>query len=95
MVVSMLKFIIELPESVTLKEKRRVIRSLKDKLYQKFKLSVAEIDLNDSHKYTHIGTAMVSNSKTHGESVLHKALAYVEENACGRLMDVAIFSDFY
>jgi len=95
MVVSMLRFVIELPESVTLKEKRRIIQSLKDKLYQKFKLSVAEIALNDSHKFTHIGAALVSNSKTHGEKVLHKALNYTEENVYGRLMDVTIFSECY
>ena len=91
----MLKFIIELPLSITLKEKRRIIQSLKDRLFRKFKLSVAEIDLNDSHKFTHIGTALVSNSKIHGESVLHKALAYIEENVDGRLMDVTIFSEIY
>jgi uncharacterized protein YlxP (DUF503 family) len=95
MVISILKFIIEMPMSVTLKEKRRVIQSLKDRLFQKYKLSVAEIDLNDSHKFSHIGTALVSNSKKHGESVLHKALAYIEEHVEGRIMDVTIFSDFY
>jgi uncharacterized protein len=95
MVVSMLKFIIELPQSVSLKDKRRVIQSLKEKLRLKFQLSVAEIDLNDSHRFTHIGTALVSNSKMHGERVLHKALAYVEEKVYGRLMDVSIFSEFY
>ncbi|MBN1797249.1 MAG: DUF503 domain-containing protein [Spirochaetales bacterium] len=95
MVVSILRFVIELPENVTLKEKRRIIHSLKDKLYQKFKLSVAEIALNESHKFTQIGAVLVSNSKTHGEKVLHKALNYTEENVFGRLMDVTIFSEYY
>jgi uncharacterized protein YlxP (DUF503 family) len=95
MVISILRFVIELPENVTLKEKRRIIQSLKDKLFQKFKLSVAEIALNESHKFTHIGAALVSNSKIHGEKVLHKALHYTEKNVYGRLMDVTIFSECY
>ncbi len=50
MVVSMIQLIIELPEIESIKDKRRIITSLKDKLQKKFRLSVAEIDL-------HIATA--------------------------------------
>jgi len=91
----MLKFNIELPESISLKDKRRVIKSLKDKLQQKFKLSVAEVDLNDSLRFAQLGAVIVSNSKMFGEKALHKAVKFIEDNVHGRLMDVKILSELY
>jgi len=91
----MLQFILEIPESISLKEKRRVVKSLKDRLHQKFKLSVAAVDLHDSLKFSQIGVVLVSNSRKYGESVLNKAIDFIEANARGRLADVKIFSEFY
>ena len=95
MVVSMLKFIIEIPESHSLKDKRRVVRSLKDRLMKKYKLSVSEIDLHNSLTYAQLGAALVSNSRTYGESVLEKAIDFVEQEGVGRLHDYSILSEFY
>ncbi len=95
MVVSMLQFIIELPESYSLKDKRRIVRSLKDKLTKQFKLSVSEIDLQDSLAYAQIGAALVSNSRQFGETVLQKAVDLVEHENVGRLHDYSILSEFY
>ena len=95
MVVSMLKCIIELPESSSLKDKRRVIRSLKDRLMKKYKLSVSEVDLQNSLTYAQLGAALVSNSRTYGESVLAKAVDFIEQEGVGRLHDYSILSEFY
>ena len=95
MVVSILQLIIEIPESASLKDKRREIKSLKDRLQDRYKLSVAEVDLNDSIHFAHLGAAIVSNSARFGESVLHKAIEFAERNVYGRLVDVKIFSEQY
>ncbi len=95
MVISILQLIIELPESSSLKDKRREISSLKDRLRERFKLSVAEVDLNDSIRFAHLGAALVSNSRSFGESVLQKAITFAEGNIDGRLVDVKIFSEQY
>ncbi len=95
MVVSMIQLRIELPPLESIKEKRRIVSSLKEKLAQKFRLSVAEVDLLDSLHYAQIGAALVSNSKRFGESVMHKALAMVERIVEGRLDDAEIFSETY
>jgi uncharacterized protein YlxP (DUF503 family) len=94
-VVSILQLIIELPESSSLKDKRREIKSLKDKLRNRFKLSIAEVALNDSIRFAHLGAALVSNSKSFGESVLQKAMEFAERNVYGRLVDVKVFSEQY
>ena len=95
LVVSVLQLVIDLPDVQSLKEKRSVVKSLKDRLQQRFRMSVAEIDRHDSLQFAHLGAALVSNSRVHGEAVLAKALHYAEENAAGRISDVRIFSEVY
>ncbi|HET6484990.1 MAG TPA: DUF503 domain-containing protein [Spirochaetia bacterium] len=95
MVVSLIQFRLALPPMESIKDKRRIVSSIKTKLYQKFHLSVAEVDLQDSMRYAQIGAAYVSNSKTFGESVLHKALRFVESNCEGMLEDAEVFSEVY
>ena len=95
MVVSMMQFIVELPESLSIKDKRRVVNSLKDKLQRKFKLSASEVDLQDSLAFSQIGVALVSNSRQFGEKVMQKAMAFVEDEGTVRLHDVSIFSETF
>jgi len=95
LVVSILHYTIDLPGLTSLKEKRQILRSLKDRLQRKFKLSVAEVDLQDSLKFAQIGCAVISNSRQHGESVLHKALDFSEIMVPGRIRDTEIFSEIY
>jgi hypothetical protein len=75
----MLVLLIELPESTSLKDKRSVVSSVKQRLRTKFRFSCAEVDLLDSLAFAEIGAALVSNSREFGESVMHKALAVVED----------------
>jgi uncharacterized protein YlxP (DUF503 family) len=95
MVVSMLDIIVELPEITSIKDKRRVVFSVKERLRTKFRLSCAEVDLLDSLAFAEIGAALVSNSKEFGESVMHKALAVVENDYGLRVHDAQIHSEVY
>ena len=54
----------------SLKEKRHVVKSLKDRLRRKFNVSVAEIDGMDLHNSAVIAVATVSSSKPFAEQVL-------------------------
>ena len=95
MVVSMMQFIMELHGITSIKEKRRVVKSLKDRLYKKFRVTASEVDLQDSLGFTQIGIALVSNSKSFGESVMNKAIDFVDAQGVGRLQDYSIFSEIY
>jgi Uncharacterized protein conserved in bacteria len=95
MVVSMLDLVIELPESASLKDKRRVVSSIKERLRTKFRVSCAEVELLDSIGFAEIGAALVSNSKEFGEGVMHKALAVVEDEYGLRVHDAQIHSEIY
>jgi uncharacterized protein YlxP (DUF503 family) len=91
----MLDIIIELPESTSLKDKRSVVSSVKQRLRTKFRVSCAEVDILDSLSFAEIGAALVSNSKAFGESVMHKALAVVEDEYGLRVHDAQIHSEIY
>jgi uncharacterized protein YlxP (DUF503 family) len=94
-VVSILHFVLDLPDIGSIKEKRQIVLSVKNRLQNKFKISVAEVDLQDSWRFAEIGAAVISNSKQYGESVLHKALQFAENFVPGRIRDASIFSEFY
>jgi len=93
MIVSTIQLILEIPDVGSIKEKRRIVRSVKDKLQRRFHLSAAEIDLQDSLAFAQIGGALVSNSKVFGESVLHKAFAMIENEVPVRIQDISIHSE--
>ncbi|MDR0314250.1 MAG: DUF503 domain-containing protein [Treponema sp.] len=93
MIVSMIQFIFEIPGVDSIKEKRRVIRSIRDKLYQRFHMSIAEVDLQDSLSFAQMGGALVSNSRSFGESVMHKAFELIEKEMPVRIQDMKIHSE--
>ena len=56
---------------------------------------MAEVGDLDSARYAHLGAALVSNSRTFGETVMHKALAFVEKNCEGVLQDAEVMSETF
>jgi len=89
----MIQLIFEIPDVDSLKEKRRIIRSVKDKLQRRFHMSAAEVDLQNSLSFAQIGGALVSNSKTFGETVMYKAFEMIEREVPVRIQDMSIYSE--
>ncbi len=89
----MLQVIFEVPESGNLKDKRRIVKSIKDRLRIKFHVSCAETDLQESLRFAQIGAAIVSNSAEFGEAVMQKALNLIEAELSLRIHDSAIASE--
>jgi uncharacterized protein len=77
-------------ESHSLKEKRRVVRSLVERARQRFNASVAEVDHLDSWQVAGIGFTCVSNSSAHTDRMLAEIVKFIESNAAfGSLADVS------
>jgi len=93
MIVSMIQIIFEIPDVDNIKEKRRVIKSVLDKMRRRFQMSAAEVDLQDSLAFAQIAGALVSNSKTFGEKVLQKAFNLIEKETPVRIQDMKIHSE--
>ena len=77
MIVGTLKIRLVLRESHSLKDKRRVLRSLKDTLSNKFNISVAETDEQDVWQTAEIGIAAVGSDGAFVQSVLTNVVNYV------------------
>jgi uncharacterized protein YlxP (DUF503 family) len=93
MIVSMMQLIFEIPDVESIKDKRRIIRSVKDKLVRRFRISAAEVDLQDYLSFGQIGGALVSNSRNFGETVLQKAFKMIEDETPIRIQDMKIYSE--
>jgi uncharacterized protein YlxP (DUF503 family) len=71
--------------SHSLKDKRQVVRSLKDRLREKFNVSVAEIDGLDSWQNSVIAVVTVANDRTYAEQVLQAAESHAASLLGGTL----------
>lgn len=70
-----------MPGCASLKEKRSVIRSLRDRLRTKFNVSVAETGLQDVHARAEVTIALVTSDGRMAESVLDKTDRFVEAHS--------------
>jgi uncharacterized protein YlxP (DUF503 family) len=66
-----------IPQSNSLKSKRQVLKTLKDRLHNKFNVSVAEVDHNDLWQRALIGVAVVANQNNFARQVLSEVLEYI------------------
>jgi len=70
MVVGVLQVELTLGEARNLKDKRRVVQSLKDRLHRDNAVAVAEVDRLDAHRVAVLGIVSVSNSGDRTRRVL-------------------------
>ena len=81
MVVGSQTWELSLPGCSSLKEKRAVVRSLKDRVSHRFNVSVAETAHQDVHGRAQISVALVATDRRFAESVLDKVDYFVQEHA--------------
>ncbi len=74
-------------ESRSLKDKRRVIKSLKDRLANRFRVSVAEVDHLDVWQRAVLGVALVSNDPVHVHGCLDRIVDFVRRQRGVNLID--------
>ncbi|KAA3658194.1 MAG: DUF503 domain-containing protein [Calditrichaeota bacterium] len=67
-------------DSHSLKDKRSVIKSLKDRISQKFNISIAEVAEHDNQRKCTFGIAIVSNEKRHLEKTYTNILNLIGQN---------------
>ena len=75
MVVGILSIKVVMRSSHSLKDKRRIIKSLKDKTRNKFNVSVSEIEDQDNLKCSKIGVAMVGTDRQYVNSKLSSIIS--------------------
>lgn len=71
---------VRLPENLSLKGKRQVLKSIISRVGSKFNVSVAEVDDNDLWQLATLGISCVSNDKRHVDEVLSKVVNFITES---------------
>lgn len=67
-----------IPDAFSLKDKRQVVRSAVQRMRRKFNVSVAEVGELGVWNVASLGIVCVSNERAHAESLLAKAVAWLE-----------------
>ena len=74
MVVGILQVDLSIPGADSLKSKRMVLRSLKDRIRREFNVSIAEVADNDQWQSASLAIAVVSNDRRFANQVLSKVV---------------------
>ena len=88
--IGVLTLEIHVEYSHSLKEKRHVVKSLKDRLRERFNVSVAEIDFLDSWQNSVVAAVTVSNDRVRAEQVLQAVEAHAASLLGGALAGTTV-----
>ena len=78
MVVGNLKIEFHLTDNRSLKGKRKVVRSMVDKVKSRFNVSIAEVGSNDKWQKIELGISAVGNDRRHIDSSLNHILSFLD-----------------
>lgn len=79
MIVGISVIELHLPEVRSLKEKRKVIKSLVDRIHNRYRVSVSETDFHDLHQRSEIGVAVVAGRGQDVDRILDGVRRLVDE----------------
>ena len=81
---------LHLPDVGSLKDKRHVLKGLKEKVRARFEVSVAEVDHQDVWQRATLAVVYVSADARHANTVISKAMDFIEDNVAGRVLDTSV-----
>ncbi len=87
MVIGVVTWELHLNGCSSLKDKRRVIKSLKDRLHNRFNVSVAETGHHERWQSAELACCVVAVDKRQAESVLSSADRLVDSEGLARILD--------
>ena len=90
MTIGVLQLQIGIGDAMSLKDKRRVVLSLKDRISHGHNVSIAEVGALDEHRRSILGVAMVSNDSRYVEGALSKLVDFVRMIPQVNLIDYQI-----
>jgi len=78
MTIGILRLVLFMPDSKSLKEKRMVLHSLKARLRNNFNLAVSQIDDEDKWQKTTLAVVGVEKNRNNMNSILSNAVNFIE-----------------
>jgi uncharacterized protein len=90
MIVGVLHVECSLPGTQSIKDKRRILRSLLDRLHHRFHVAAAEVTHQDSWRRAGLAVAYVSTDARHADEVLARVAREIDRQGDLVLMDYSI-----
>lgn len=90
MIIGSCKVYLNVPFSHSLKEKRMVVKSIIQKVKNKFNVSIAEVEDQDIHQSIIIGVVVVTTTTAHANSMVQSVINFIDEASEADLMDTYI-----
>ena len=87
MVVGIVRIELHLPASRSLKDKRQVVRSLKDRIRERVRAAVSEVDHQDLWQRAALGVAVVAPDGGQVREQLQSVRTLVEQTWAAQLTD--------
>jgi len=87
MVVGVVTWDLHLEGCASLKDKRRILKSLKDRLHRQFNVSVAETAHHDLWQRGELTCSVVATDRRHAEAVLGSADRLIAADGLARIID--------
>lgn len=78
MIIGVMTLQLEIPEAMSLKDKRAVLNKIRDRTRNKFNVSIAEVEDQDVWNAATLGVAVVTNEQRYANQVLQQVLNLVE-----------------
>jgi uncharacterized protein YlxP (DUF503 family) len=91
MIIGLLTFEIYIPYSHSLKEKRKSLNKIKDRLKRKFNIAFAEVDYLNKWQRSKIGVVTINTQKRMIEKIFQKILLEIEESIEGEILQEEIY----
>ena len=85
--VGTLKLSLYIHSNQSLKEKRKVVKSIVAKVHQKFNVSIAEVGSNDKWQMIELGISAVGNDRRFVNSALDNILSFLDSLYLGDIID--------
>lgn len=92
MIVGLLRIEVHVPDAQSLKDKRSVLKSLKDQLRGRFNIAVAELDPNEKWQRATVGISTLGGDRAHVEGLLRGVMEWLRAT---RLVDVIRVEEEY
>lgn len=88
--IGVLQVYMEIIGSSSLKDKRSVLKGLKERIRRRFNVSISEVDNHDKWQRATLGISSISNDKQFIDTMLNKVINYIEEEKSILILDINI-----
>ena len=88
MIVGTLEVKLYAPWVTSLKEKRMVVKSVVGKIKNKFNVSIAEVEEQDTHQTIILGIACVAGSVSQSDSILDHVINFIESSSEAEIVNI-------